>query len=191
MESNQNVSRDIDELIDLQMGVQFGKDEDSSDPEPNDSHFSNEMVTSAESSLRSDAVTKRRKSYSVRDNISNLEQKMWNDCSLVKSDENSNLLPQLINLQNTYQINRNNETMAKVSLSAPFYKTTDDINLVIELDPITTPLLKVTSLTVSLESFEIINPKYKTEGKGIGANQKETRCMRNILFVSMSASPYR
>lgn len=94
------------------------------------------MVTSAESSLRSDAVTKRRKSYSVRDNISNLEQKMWNDCSLVKSDENSNLLPQLINLQNTYQINRNNETMAKVSLSAPFYKTTDDINLVIELDPI-------------------------------------------------------
>lgn len=191
MESNQNVSRDIDELIDLQMGVQFGKDEDSSDPEPNDSHFSNEMVTSAESSLRSDAVTKRRKSYSVRDNISNLEQKMWNDCSLVKSDENSNLLPQLINLQNTYQINRNNETMAKVSLSAPFYKTTDDINLVIELDPITTPLLKVTSLTVSLESFEIINPKYKTEGKGIGSKPKETRCMRNILFVSMSASPYR
>ncbi|AJU65656.1 Rgp1p [Saccharomyces cerevisiae YJM451] len=198
VESNQNVSRDIDELIDLQMGVQFGKDEDSSDPEPNDSHFSNEMVTSAESSLRSDAVTKRRKSYSVRDNISNLEQKMWNDCSLVKSDENSNLLPQLINLQNAYQINRNNETMAKVSLSAPFYKTTDDINLVIELDPITTPLLKVTSLTVSLESFEIINPKYKTEGKGIGSKpkgnsvyEKHFICFDECKSVSVKLLPPR
>ncbi|EJS42397.1 rgp1p [Saccharomyces arboricola H-6] len=172
VESNQNGSRDIDELVDLQIELQFGKDEDSSDPEPNDLQFSNEMAVSADSSTINNGMTKRRKSDSVRNNISNLVQKVWNDSALAKIDKNSNLLPQLVNLQSAYQINRNNESMAKVSLSAPFFRTTDDIDLVIELDSVTTPLLKVTSLTVSLESFEIINPKYKAEGKRMGNKPK-------------------
>lgn len=172
VESNQNGSRDIDELIDLQMEVQFGKDEDSSDPEPNNSTFSNEMSISAGSSATSNVMSKRRRSESVRNNILSLDQKAWNNSAFIKTDSNSNLLPQLVNLQSAYQINRNNEPMAKVSLSAPFFKTTDDLDLVIELDSITTPLLKVTTLTVSLESFEIINPKYKTEVRQVGSKPK-------------------
>ncbi|KOH00983.1 Rgp1p [Saccharomyces eubayanus] len=198
VESNQSGSRDIDELVDLQMEVQFGKDEDSSDPEPNDSRFSNEMAISADSSTASNSITKRRKSESVRNNISNLGQQAWNDVSLVKTDNNSNILPQLVNLQNAYQINRNNESMAKVSLSAPFFKTTDDIDMVIELDSITTPLLKVTSLTVSLESFEIVNPKYKTEGKRMGSKpkgnavyEKHFICFDECKSVSVKLLPPR
>ncbi|CAI4038017.1 hypothetical protein SMKI_04G3560 [Saccharomyces mikatae IFO 1815] len=198
VESNQNVSKDIDELVDRQLEVQFEKDEDSSDPELNDTRFSNEMVASASSSATVNAVNKRRKSESIRNNIFNLERKVWNDKSLIKSDNNSNLLPQLVNLQSAYQINRNNVPMAKVSLSAPFFKTTDNIDLVIELDSITTPVLKVTSLTVSLESFEIINPKYRTEGKrmdskpkGNSVYEKHFICFDECNSVSVKLLPPR
>lgn len=163
IKSNQNGDKDIEELVDLQMQMQF-KDLNQDDL----SNTSNELSQNIDTSYSS------RKPNSVANNISNLKSlnsKFFQDTSGEDLEGVNNLVPQISNLQNFYQINWNGQPITKLTLSNPFYTTADDIDLVLTLDPSSPPLHKVSAVTVSLEAFELVNRDYASDSSKISKPQ--------------------
>lgn len=152
VESDRNEFEDIEELVDSQMDLQFP--EVSSDESP--------TLTNSNEKKEVENGYLTRRMTTVPRNISDLSSmktttgsnKRWD------SDEGKGLIPQLENLQNFYQINWNGQSITRIICSKPFYTITEDIDLVIELDRNSPSSHKVSALTVTLETCELINPKY-------------------------------
>ena len=156
VKSNQNGSKHIEELVDLQLQVQFPPLDDTSD---NDSSYLNkdgvEFVSSKETSH-----------YSVRDTISLLRE--MSSTGMVKEGNDAKpddatlpiLQQQLTNLQKNYLINRNGEQIAKLTFSKEFFTISEDIDLMLSFSKDSPTSRKVTAVTVTLESFESINSKF-------------------------------
>lgn len=158
VESNQNGFKDMDDLVESQVEMQF----------PNYSSEETSNIT-AETTKDDQSIYTTKKSDLVSNNISNLYSLSTNyaDGEPAPNAENG-LIPQLTNLQKSYQINWNGQPITKLLLSKLFYTTSDDIDLVLQLDPNSPPLHKVSAVTVSLEAFEIINRKYAADVENLG-----------------------
>lgn len=136
VESNQDGFGDLEELVNSQMEIQF--------PEESSNEDSSILPTST-----------------VLDNISDLTRITANKPNKeLGLNEEEGLVPQLDNLQNIYHINWNGNSIGKIICSKRFYTISDDIDLVLELNPISPPVHRVSGVTVTLESCELINPQY-------------------------------
>lgn len=158
VESNQNGFKDIDDLVESQIEMQF----------PNCNSEENSNITAETTKEEDQSIYTTKKSDLVSNNISNLytlstASADGESAPVPASDSGTSLIPQLNNLQKSYQINWNGQPITKLLLSKPFYTTSDDIDLVLQLDPNSPPLHKVSAVTVSLEAFEIINRKYAAD----------------------------
>ncbi|CCE61245.1 hypothetical protein TPHA_0A01620 [Tetrapisispora phaffii CBS 4417] len=161
VEANSTNTKDIEELVDIQIKKQF--------PEP----------ASPDEDLRMETGNNDIKNYlnkhdsKVRKNIANL----YNIDSFKGITEQGNdnnkeiLIPQIKNLQYSYQINRNGQYIANLVLSKPFYTTTDDIEMILKFDQSLSQKFKVTAVTASLESFELISPAFN----GAGSDNKRPK----------------
>ncbi|QLG74519.1 hypothetical protein HG535_0G04020 [Zygotorulaspora mrakii] len=184
IKSNQNGERDIEELVDLQMKMQFESLDE--EPFPNEA---NDLPHSNETSYLS------QRPNSVANNILNLRN--WNFNTVTENsdgleDSSIGLVPQISNPQNIYQINWNGQSITKLILSNTFYTTADDIDLVLEIDQSSPPLHKLSAVTVSLEAFELVNQNYAAESiktsKPKGNQFYEARC---ICFDKCDSIPMK
>lgn len=146
--SSNELTSDIEGLVDQLMTCQFGTGNYGSSEE--------EEVEKDPSKLRRDVT-------SVHDNLIRLNNNLSDViCAEGKDYEaanpSTNLLPQFRNLQQEYIINRNGAFVAKVHMAKAYFTTSDDIDLTIDLA--TEGEFKVSAVTTSLKSFEIINPLY-------------------------------
>ncbi|AQZ13454.1 RGP1 (YDR137W) [Zygosaccharomyces parabailii] len=151
IESNENGFEDIEDLVDLQIQLQFPN-------ETNDEEIA--LVNGDEKQNEENGFSAKRAS-TVSSNVSELARFPSNLSGMkMTSNEEKGLIPQLNDLQNVYQINWNGQSITKLVCSKPFYTTSDDIDLVLEIDPISPPLHKVSAVTITLESCELMNPKF-------------------------------
>ncbi|CAR27768.1 ZYRO0D06116p [Zygosaccharomyces rouxii] len=154
VESNQDEFGDLEELVDSQMAIQFP--EESSDESPT-------LMNSDEKREDENGYVTKRMS-TVSSNVSDLARLTANrPARKLGFNEEKGLIPQLDNLQNIYQINWNGQSITRIVCSKRFYTITDDIDLVLELDHNSPPTHKVSAVTVTLESCELINPEYVTD----------------------------
>ena len=82
------------------------------------------------------------------------------------------MIPQLANLQSTYQINRNGETIAKVVFSKPFFMTSDDIDISVTLDDCDERQTRITGISAILQSFVLLNPRFAVDKTSKAARPK-------------------
>ncbi|SCU86277.1 LANO_0C07360g1_1 [Lachancea nothofagi CBS 11611] len=189
--SSAELADGIEGLVDKMMECQFGVGNyDTSEEEDGDI-----TKDQSQASVRKDAV-------SVRDNLNVLFRDLPD---MLHSDEktdnehpseSADLLPQLKNLQKEYIINRNGVFVAKVALSSPFYTTSDDLDFTIHLN--TEETHKISAVTASLKSFELVNPKFSTETslsntKQQGKTMDECRaiCFEDTTTIHMKLLPQK
>lgn len=154
VKSNRDELGDLEELVDSQMEIQFP--EELSDDSPS--------TTNSDEKKKDESRHKMNRTSTVSDNVSDLVGLTASRPNRkLEFSEEEGLVSQLSNLQNIYQINWNGKSISRILCSRKFYTITDDIDLVIELDPVSPPTHKVTAATVTLESCELINPKYVTD----------------------------
>lgn len=157
VESNQDSFGNIEGLVDLQMERQFDEGKDTTDEISDNSQDHSEETLHRYTTKRVELV---------QDNISSLIALYSKSTETVPAlKHKSNEIPQLTNLQKTYQINWNGQPITKVFLSKSFYTTADDIDLVLELSSNSPSMHRVSAVTVSLEGFELINRDYATDSK--------------------------
>lgn len=179
LDSKEN-STDIEDLVEQLMDFQFGANRYASSDDEDEEETKNKDAKS-----------------SVRDNISNLYNNVINNLpNKVSTDETFLLQPQLKNLQKEYIINRNGEFICKVLLSKLLYKTSDEIDLVIEFQKDSKH--KVSAVSATLESFELVNPKYskdqsdsKVKPQGISAYETHSICFDNCSSIPLKLTPQR
>lgn len=159
VEANQDSFDNIEDLVDSQIEKQFDEDKSNGD------ELSNNYNDQSDENLHH-YTTKR--SELVHNNISLLVS-LYGKGTETGPEVNykNGEIPQLTNLQKTYQINWNGQPITKLFLSKPFYTTSDDIDLVLELDPNSPEMHKVSAVTVSLESYELLNRDYATDTKDL------------------------
>lgn len=152
VKSNQDSFEDIDDLVDSQLSMQFEGDKD--DEEEN-------INGNSEESIR---AYPEKKMDSVLNNISTLVT-LYGNSTGYGPEVRPGLIaaPQLENLRKTYQIQWNGQPITRLFLSKSFYTTSDDIDLVLVFDPEKPPTHKVSALTVSLESFELLNREFAAD----------------------------
>lgn len=161
---------DIEDLVESQLDLQFGKKETSPSIDPNLTNDSTEPKLIFNNTLNS-----------TKENISDLKNQSLVDLvSIVEtteanSDENGNksiLEPQLVNPQKNYIINRNGERIATASFSKLFYSVTDNINITIQLA--NNELLSVSGINCSLELIESLNSDYINDS-AVDSTKKSNR----------------
>ncbi|SCV00143.1 LAME_0G07800g1_1 [Lachancea meyersii CBS 8951] len=155
-DSSAKLANDIEGLVDQVMECQFGTDNTETSEEDE-----------GETTLDQSQLSVRKESVSVRNNLTTLFRNLTKASSTTEDVDNSDtpetvdFISQVKKLQREYIINRDGVFVAKVTLSNLFYTTSDDIDLTIQLG-VDEPH-KVSAVTTSLKSFELINPKYCTE----------------------------
>ncbi|CCD27009.1 Rgp1p NDAI_0J01170 [Naumovozyma dairenensis CBS 421] len=194
VEMNQNGMKHIEELVDLQLEVQFPSENDNSENENN--------ITKEEMEFLD------KHTYSVKNNISSLKLSaasfnMDTDINNNGGDDNSNpqtvenkatsLQPQLLNLQKKYLISKNGHLLARLTFPKLFFTTSDDIDLIVTLVSNPESKKKVTAITVALESFELINPKYNVKSLGDSPVPKRERICEShaICFDGCDSVPFK
>ncbi|CAG57941.1 uncharacterized protein GVI51_B01507 [Nakaseomyces glabratus] len=156
---------DIDKLVDNLVEVQFDKDEKDKDSKPD--------IELEEEHKNEEYVVTRKRSDSVRDHIAELQNTpnmQYNVESYVI--DGVTMIPQLANLQSTYQINRNGETIAKVVFSKPFFMTSDDIDISVTLDDCDERQTRITGISAILQSFVLLNPRFAVDKTSKAARPK-------------------
>lgn len=159
VKSNQDSFKDIEDLVDSQLEKQFEADND-------DEGGSNNMNDHSE-----DAINPylQMKTDSVPNNISSLVSLYGNSAEGgPEVKPGLALVPQLENLRKMYQIKWNGQPITKLFLSKAFYTTSDDIDLIFEIDQEEPVMHKVSALTVSLESFELLNRDFAADLQSVG-----------------------
>lgn len=152
VKSNQDSFKDIEKLVDSQLDMQF-ENEKIDEEEP--------MNNQSEESIK---PYMQKKMGSVSSNISTLISLYGKSSgSGPEVKRASAAVPQLEDLRKMYQIKWNGQPITKLYLSRSFYTTSDDIDLVLELEPEKPPLHRVSAVTVSLESFELLNRDYAAD----------------------------
>lgn len=171
--SNDTALKDTEELVEHQIAKQFENTEEIGD----------DLET--ENNIDGDKNYLSKRISSVRGNIANLENTF--DYSTHKKELSSitktSLIPQLVNLQRSYQINRNGIFIAELLLSKPFYTTSDDIDMILSFEDKTPQTHKVSAVTLSLESFELIHPDF--DSKDV---EKRTKPKGNLIYESHAIS---
>lgn len=145
---------DIEDLVDSQLDIQFGKsDESETDQTDFESNFD----------LGNTKLAYNNTDTSTRTNIINLKRFPIESLS----DEETSfyaskfILPQFVNIQKDYILNRNGQLIATISFSKPFYTVTDDIDMTIHLSH--NSHLSVSGIAMKLNMLEVINPKYLSD----------------------------
>ncbi|QLQ82389.1 hypothetical protein HG537_0H01510 [Torulaspora globosa] len=159
VESNEDGFENIDDLVDSQIEKQFDEDKGAVDNIFNDQ---------SDESLRH-YISKR--AELVQNNVSSLVSLFGKGETGPELNSKSEEIPQLTNLQKTYQINWNGQPITKLFLSKPFFTTSEDIDLVLELDSSLSSMHKVSAVNVSLESFELINRNYAADANALNKPQ--------------------
>ncbi|QLL31982.1 hypothetical protein HG536_0C01500 [Torulaspora globosa] len=158
VESNEDGFENIDDLVDSQIEKQFGEDKGASD------ELSNSFNDQSDESLRH-YISKR--AELVQNNVSRLVSLFGKGETGPEVNSKSDEIPQLTNLQKSYQINWNGQPITKLLLSKPFFTTSQDIDLVLELDSSLSSMHKVSAVNVSLESYELINRNYAADANAL------------------------
>ncbi|CEP63225.1 Rgp1p LALA0_S07e05270g [Lachancea lanzarotensis] len=189
-ESSAALADGIEGLVDQMMECQFGVETFDTSEEDDGDNTNDQSL----SSVRKDAV-------SVRNNLSNLFRNLaevpstWQDEKPSGVSEAADLISQVKRLQKEYIINRDGLFIAKVVLSNLFYTTADDIDLTIHLG--NEGPHKVSAITTSLESIELINPKYRIDvtssasKKGKTVDQSRAICFDELSTIHMKLIPQR
>lgn len=165
---------DIEELIETQLNIQFGKEEETS-PSPDISNVGGEKNSDDSKVIFNHNMNSTKKNIAtLRRTVSELTT-MAADSSL-PSDEL--LKPQLTNAQDNYIINRNGQHIATVFFSKLFYTTTDDIDISIRLA--NNVDFKVSGITATLQLMEMINVSFLAD------SAKEMAKKPNIRTVATS-----
>ncbi|EDO18226.1 hypothetical protein Kpol_543p56 [Vanderwaltozyma polyspora DSM 70294] len=178
---NTKEPKDIEELVELQIEKQFGKEDKESELDDPETEYLSKRAST------------------VRNNIANLENTYDPIDDDTDDGENntgkfeSGLIPQLRNLRRNYQINRNGELIAKLSLSKLFYTTSDDIDLVLTFSEDPSNSIKVSAVTVSLESLELANPLYGSNDADAGSKPKSNQVYEThaICFDDCESIPFK
>ncbi|SCV04482.1 LAMI_0H16490g1_1 [Lachancea mirantina] len=181
---NEGEGPELEQMVDKVLDAQFGPQEfeDLSDDEP--SEVSNLAI------LKGDP----------RINIGKLNSYIQSLPSSLNDDESTdaqpNLMSQFKNCQKEYIINRNGEFIAKVNLSKYFYDTSEDLDLCVELCQ--RGKHKVTAVSIKLECFELVNPRYRAEGEDLNTRpegssiyEKRTICFENSPQIFFKLIPPR
>lgn len=156
VESNEDGFENIDDLVDSQIEKQFDEDKGVDDELSNNDQ--------SDENLRH-YVSKR--AELVQNNVSSLVSLFGKGETGPEVNSKSDEIQQLINLQKTYQINWNGQPITKLFLSKPFFTTSEDIDLVLELDSNLSSMHKVSAVNVSLESYELINRNYTADANAL------------------------
>ncbi|SCU87099.1 LAFA_0E04698g1_1 [Lachancea sp. 'fantastica'] len=180
----------IEGLVDQMIECQFGVDTfDTS--EDDDENITNDL---SQGSVRKDAV-------SVRKNLGSLFRNLGGAPSSrqigegIDASESTNMISQVKRLQKEYIINRDGVFIAKVILSNLFYTTADDIDLTIQLGNVGPH--KVSAITTSLKSIELVNPKYcidpTSNGSKMGkiVDQSRAICFDELSTIQMKLIPQK
>lgn len=200
LNSTDEFKADLEVLVDQILDTQFGpeKYESSSDDEDerNPSQQNNLVkMQKLDPRVRKDSIG------SVRHNINNLSGLVPAAIYLPAEDaekehELKGLIPQIKNCQKEYIINRNGHFICKVSFSKYFYDISDDIDLVVELCK--DESYKISAVSATLESFELINPKFCIDGSSAKAKPEgnilyENRaiCFDNSFSIPMKILPQK
>ncbi|KAL3233086.1 Guanine nucleotide exchange factor subunit RGP1 [Nakaseomyces bracarensis] len=182
IEEDQNDFKDIEKAVDSLLKLQFNKDSEASDIEIEEEGKNEEFIVN------------RKRSDSVRDHIAGLENtpngQYHAEISVV---DGVKMIPQLVNLQKSYQINRNGSPIAKITFSKPFYMTSDDFDILVTLDQNSEQTIRITGISASLESFVLINPKYSVDrsGKVMKPKGKSIAEAHAISFDQFSSIPLK
>ncbi|SMN21097.1 similar to Saccharomyces cerevisiae YDR137W RGP1 Subunit of a Golgi membrane exchange factor (Ric1p-Rgp1p) that catalyzes nucleotide exchange on Ypt6p [Maudiozyma saulgeensis] len=169
---------DIEDLVDFQLNLQFGKQENDS--------ITNSIKTNTATDSTDSKLIFNQISNSSKENISSLKRLPLSTLTSVtlasSSVEGTRLEPQLVNPQKNYIINRNGETIATAAFSKIVYTVTDDINITIQLAD--NPNLSVSGINASLELIEVINSNYLNDTVAGNAKNHNIRTISSARVVS-------
>ena len=172
------VEEDIEELIETQLNIQFGK-EDETSPAPDITN------TEGDQNEEESRIVFNHNTNSTKKNISILKRTA-NELMIMTSEPSSNssdsLKPQLVNGQNNYIINRNGQRIATASFSKVFYTTTDDIDLNIHLAD--NADFTVSGVNATLQLMEMINGSFLTDTAKDMAKKPNIRTVTTSHAVS-------
>lgn len=103
-------------------------------------------------------------STSVRMNLSQFYFTGIPENSIDETQSNSSLLSQLQSLQTEYVVKMNDKFICNLELSKPAYSVSDQIDIILDLKNVEdNSNFKVTAVTASIETFELINPKFSSD----------------------------
>lgn len=187
VQEEKNDFKDIEKVVDSLLELQFGRADEEKESDPPD-------IEIEQNGKDEEFVVNRKRSDSVRDHIAGLQNTPDSKYRAETFVVNGvTMIPQLVNLQKSYQINRNGTPIAKISFSKSFYMTSDDIDIIVTLDNNSEQRQHVTGISAFLESFVLVNPRYAVDknGKAIKPKSKSIAEAHAISFDQFSSIPLK
>ncbi|CCH62419.1 hypothetical protein TBLA_0H01320 [Henningerozyma blattae CBS 6284] len=183
VESNKDNSHHIEELVDKQIELQFGSldsFEDDSEGDLNGTNFQSK---------------RKKKKNTVRDNISNISVTLGDGTITTQEGNNfkDKLIPQLNDLQRMYKINNNGMSIATLKLAKEFYNNSEDVDLILELNPEFAENNRISAATAALEIIEALNPKFVMDGYQKNSNNQVTHIADShaLSFDKCTTIPFK